>query len=381
MLLGRAAAKWLERMADSELESPGPDTAPVTPNAAKESGDEPESPLAYPRVQRHAMGSLFEVYLAGTDRDGLVAAGESAMDEIERLDRQLSHYRDDSDIARLNANAGKQWVRLEPRLYRLIHRCCELSRETEGAFDITAGSLVKAWGFHRGEGRIPPDEEIGTILEGVGFYRILFDDDEHLVYFTNPGLDINLGAIGKGYALDEAASILRFYSVRSAVLHGGHSTIYALGGALTPQAPLPRTVEVEPSSASEIRNPQSAIRDSQGWPFQIKDPRDRETVLATAYLNDEAISTSGSYEQFFEADGVRYSHIVDPRTGRPAHGILSVSVIAPSAADSDALSTAFFVMGRQATEEYCRTHPNLRVIIIAERSNDEIEVVRIGFRE
>src|SRR5439155_4746009 len=142
-----------------------------------------------------------------------IAAGESALDEVERLDRQLSHYRDDSDVARLNANATTQWVRLEPRLYQLLKRCYDLSVETEGAFDITAGPLVKAWGFFRGEGRIPPDDEIAALLSEIGTQRVRLDPARSAVRFASPGLEVSFGAVGKGYALDAAVEILRFYGV------------------------------------------------------------------------------------------------------------------------------------------------------------------------
>jgi thiamine biosynthesis lipoprotein len=353
--------RWLAKMGTTEtVESNGSHPPAALPEPTTPPIDltdytivAPPKPLeyVYPTVQRRAMGSLFEVYLAGTDRETLVAAADEALNEVERLERQLSHYRDDSDIARLNKNAAKQWVRLEPKLYALLKHCAQITEETDGAFDITAGPLIKAWGFYRGEGRIPENEKIKEILQNVGIYRILFDDEDHLVYFTTKGLDINLGAVGKGYAMDAAAETLRFFGVKSAVVHGGQSTIYALGSP----------------------------PDAMGWEFTVKDPRDRETPIETVLLRDEAISTSGNYEQFFEVDGVRYSHIIDPMTGRPAQGVISVSVIAPSAADSDALSTAFFVLGRERTEEYCLTHPNIRVIMVEARPLNEIEVTRLGF--
>lgn len=351
---GRTLLRWLEQMSEEETDRPPvPQVifAPSEPIASPAEETLEGGGFVFPRVQRAAMGCLFEVYLAGTDREALIGAANEALDEIERLDRQLSHYRNDSDIARLNAHAAQQWVRLEPRLYQLLKHCAELSVATEGAFDITAGRLVKAWGFHHGTGRIPPPDEIAEILQGIGAHRILFDDDDHLLYFTSPQVEINLGAIGKGYALDEAAEILRFYGVQSAVLHGGQSTIYALG----------------------------APPGAEGWEFAIKDPRDKKTILQRVVLRDEALSTSGSYEQFFEANGIRYGHILNPRTGRPAQGMLGVSVVAPSAADSDALSTAFFIQGRAWAEAYCRARPELRVVMIEEAEKGEQIVSRIGF--
>jgi thiamine biosynthesis lipoprotein len=301
------------------------------------------------------MGSLFEIYLSGAERNALIAAGEEALDLVERLEAQLSHYRSDSDIARLNANAFEQWVRVEPRLYGLFSRCLCWSKELDGAFDITAGPLVKTWGFFRGEGRVPSNEELAGVMERVGFYRVLTDDEENLLRFSAEGMEIHLGAVGKGYAIDEAADLLRFWGVQNGVIHGGQSTIYAIGDD-------PSTDDGRP-----------------GWRFTVKDPRDKETPIQEVWLKDEALSTTGKYEQYFEHEGVRYSHIIDPVTGRPTQGMISVSVAAPSAAESDAFSTAFFVLGREATEEYCKTRPNIRVVIIEEAPAGEIEVTRIGF--
>lgn len=361
--LGRALLRWLENSDQKDAASQKTDPAygpaptidlapPETISGGVSASVAEAAETVYPVARRRAMGSLFEVYLAGQDREMLLGAAEEALNEVERLERQWSHYRDDSDIARLNIHAPAQWVRLEPSLYHLLRRCADIHQATHGAFDITVGRLIKAWGFYRGEGRVPPEEEIETLLSGTGMNKIAWDDEEHLVHYLAPELEITLGAVGKGAAIDAAAQTLRFYGVENAVLHGGHSTIAALG----------------------------APPDGAGWEFAIKDPRDQETVLHTVTLRDESLSTSGSYEQFFTADGTRYSHILDPRTGRPTNGMLSVSVIAPSAADSDALSTAFFVMGREATQEFCRAYPELRVIIMEEDPDEAsgIRVTRLG---
>jgi FAD:protein FMN transferase len=379
LLLGKALWNALERMADPEEARPAADESGRTSAAPDSSAEAPEPVLAssatvFPRVQRRAMGSLFEIYLAGTERDALVSAAEEALDQVQRLEDQLSHYRDDSDIARLNANACEQWVRLEPRLYALIKRCLDLSQSLDGAFDITAGPLVKAWGFFRGEGRIPSDQELADVMERVGFYRVMSDDEANLIRFASPGMDLNLGAVGKGYAIDEAADILRLWGAQNGVIHGGQSTIYAFG-----DEPAEARLEAyeDRQRVDEVEAEDSTIK--LGWRFVIRDPRDRDTPLQTVYLRDEALSTSGNYEQFFEHEGVRYSHIIDPVTGRPAKGMISVSVITQSAAESDALSTAFFVLGRGATEEYCSNRPNIRVVMVEEAPGGEISVTRIGF--
>jgi thiamine biosynthesis lipoprotein len=177
------------------------------------------------------------------------------------------------------------------------------------------------------------------------------DRGSSAVRFAEPGLEITFGAVGKGYALDEAAGILRFYDVESALLHGGRSTIYAVG----------------------------APPGAEGWELALRDPRDRVTPLRTIYLRNRAISTSGDYEQFFEVDGVRYSHILDPRSGRPVQGMHCVWVIAPSATDSDALSTAFFVMGPEKTRAFCRAYPELEVVMVQSAPDGEgIEVTHVA---
>lgn len=357
-MFGAAVWRWFEKLGEEPRSKPQPPKAEVVlnpPTTYTGNLDQPESqPLGtvvYPRIERQAMGTMFELYLAGTDEEELLGAGGQAMDEIDRLDRQLSHYQPESDITRLNAHAFEHYVRVEPSLYRLLHQCVDFSRITDGAFDITAQALVRLWGFHTGEHRVPTDEEIEQTRAATGWEQLEFDDDEQLVHFTVPGMEIALGAIGKGYAVDRAIDMLRFYHLDNAVLHGGTSTIYALG----------------------------AQPGQDGWEFTMRDPRDRTTPIETVQLRNEAISTSGPYEQQFEQDGVRYCHIIDPRTGRPVPRILSVWVIAPSATESDALSTALFVMGPERAEEFCTQHGNIRAVFVTERDDNQIAVTRIGF--
>lgn len=357
-LFGRALARWLERMTEAPMpESQVGRSAPPAPvvelsDPQEATSAEPfvggdEAALASPRVARAAMGCLFEIYLVGEDGESLAGAAEQALDEVERLDRQLSHYRDDSDIARLNAHAWEQWVRVEPRLFELLQRCAAWHAETGGAFDITAGPLVRAWGFHDGAHRVPGDKEIASLLERVGMDRLELDARDNLVRFLAPGMELNLGAVGKGYALDEAADVLRFYHAGRGVLHGGQSTILALGAP--PAQP--------------------------GWELTLRDPRDGSPV-ETLVLRDEALSTSSGFQQSFEASGRRYGHILDPRGGYPAQGVVSAWVVAPSAAESDALSTACFVLGREGAGAACGGRPGVRALLI-----EESGVTRIGFGE
>ncbi len=294
-------------------------------------------------VRRRAMATTFEIVLLGDDRDFLAAAGHEALDEVERLEEQLSVYVPTSEVSWVNERAAIEPVRVEPRLFDLLQLSARLSEETQGAFDITAGPLVKAWGFYRQQGVVPSAETIAQTLEHVGMRHVLLDEGDSTVRFDRAGVEINLGSIGKGYAVDRAAAVLRNLGVEAALIHGGYSTIYALG----------------------------APPDAEGWVIGIRHPLDEEKHITTVTLRDQALSTSGSYEQFFEVDGKRYSHILDPRTGTPARGMWSSSVIAPSATESDALSTAFFVLGEEGARAYCARHPEVSAVLAPETLVDE----------
>ena len=328
----------------------------VVPQMPLDRDDDQRAELATPRLyraSREAMGCLFEAYLAGYDRTALEGAAEQALDEVERLDRQLSHYREDSDIARLNQHASAQWVRLEPSLYALLVRCRDLHRASQGAFDIAVQPLLEAWGFHTGDHRVPPDEEIAELLRRCSTDLIDWDDDDHLVHFSAPGMAISLGAIGKGYAVDSAVEFLRFYCVESGVVHGGTSTIYALG-----------------------KPP-----DADAWDFTVRDPRDGATPIATLRLQDQAVSTSSAREQHFAADGRLWGHILDPLTGRPAAGVLSTTVVSASAELSDALATALYVAGPAGLDWLAGAAPEVRVIMVIDTQDGAVLLDVEGGRE
>ena len=289
-----------------------------------------------------AMGCLFECFLVGDDPEDARAIGMEALEEVARLDAQLSHYRQDSDISRLNRWAADEWVRVEPELFGLLQRCAAWTQATGGAFDVACGALLKAWDFHVGSGRRAHPDDVRNALRHSGMSRVLLDADHHLVHFDASELTLNLGAIGKGYALDRAAEIVRFYGLANGVIHGGHSTILALGYAPSGDA----------------------------WEFVIRDPRDRSTPIETVRLHDAALSTSGSYGQFAEVDGVQYGHVLNPETGYPVQTPLSVSVVADNAADADALSTAFLVMGAERAGDFCRMHPGIAAVILEQSTSD-----------
>jgi thiamine biosynthesis lipoprotein len=291
------------------------------------------------RASRRAMAATFEVALPFATPDALLAA-EAALDLVDHLEAQLTVYRDDSDVSNLNRLAGAQLVHVDEVLFELLRLAARLTEETQGAFDVTAGTLVKAWGFFRGPRRVPQPEERAAALRTVGMCHVLLDPEHRTVRFLLPELEINLGSIGKGYALDCAARLLRDeWHVRAGLLHAGHSSVYAMG--------------TEPATA-------------EGWRVALRHPWNEDRRLGVLTLKDRALGTSAATFQYLEHFGRKLGHILDPRTGWPAQGIASASVTAPTAAEADALATAFFILGVGPAREYCLRHPEIGAVLVPE---------------
>lgn len=300
------------------------------------------------RVSRRAMATTFEIALPFGFPQAVEAASD-ALDLIDSLEEQLTVYTDTSEVALLNTTAFESPVAVEPRLFQLLHRCAVLTAETGGAFDAACGALVKCWGFHKREGRIPTESELIEAVNRSGFRHVILSPESRSVRYRRAGLEINLGAIGKGYALDRAAELLRTrWGVRSAILHGGGSSVLAVG---TP-----------PGIA-------------RGWAVAVRHPGENGH-LGTLHLKDQALGTSAATFQYFEYNGRRYGHVLDPRTGRPADGTASSSCVAPTAADADALSTAFFVAGAGWAAEYCRPRPHLTAVILPAGASEAVVIGR-----
>jgi len=303
---------------------------------------EPRTDDCWLHVSRTAMACRFEVTLPRTAEAGVAAATE-ALDEIDRIETHLTIFRESSEVSQLNANAAERAVKISKSLFDLISFCKRLSEETRGAFDITSTPLTRCWGFLRREGRLPSREEVENARSFVGSEKVQLDHASQTVRFLKPGVEINFGSIGKGYALDRSAALIS-RRIATALLNSGASSMRAIGAG-----------------------------DGNGWAVGLRNPRSTVRRLGVLRLSNCALSTSGTEEQFFEQNGKRYGHIIDPRTGWPTESVTSVSVIAPTAALSDALATAFFVGGRSLAEEYCATHTDVLAVML--ESSSRVPVV------
>lgn len=307
------------------------------------------------QIKRRAMACDFEVYLnAGQYPDGPDAA-LAALDLVEELEAQLSVFRDTSEVSQINRTAAGEAVPVEPRLFELLTLGQSLYHETAGAFDMTAGPLTKTWGFYRRAGAVPSADALAEARSRVGGDGLVLDSSGQTVRFTRPGMELNLGSIGKGYALDRCHELMAAAGVNDFLWHGGQSSVLARGMCAA-------------NSAGD-----------RGWVVGIRDPVRSDRRLAEVCLVDRALATSGSSVQFFRHQGKRYGHILDPRTGWPAEGMFSATVLAPTAAEADALSTAFYVAGVKPSLDYCRTHPSVAaVLIFPSATGSKVELVTAG---
>ena len=286
-----------------------------------------------------AMGSTYSIVLYDEDRNKMESAADDALEEARRLDRLLSNYRPESEWSRVNREAAERPVEVSRELFDLLTTCVEYSRKSEGTFDITVGPLMKIWGFYKGSGHLPQPGEIERAMGQIGYRNIVLDASRQTVFFSRAGLNLDPGGVGKGYAVDKMVEILKTDGIGSALVSASGSSIYCLG---TP-----------PGEA--------------GWRIQVKDPGNEFKAAAEVTLKDESLSTSGSYEKFFVAEGKTWSHIMDPRTGYPAQGTLSVSVIAPHTLDSEVWAKPYFILGRQWTAAH--KPANFRVFYCDQRNS------------
>lgn len=273
------------------------------------------------------------VQIKATGRNGQRAVDE-AFAEIGRLEKLLDRFQPASQVGRLNEQAGLAWVELDDDTRFLLEQGLYYGRISQGAFDVTVGVLADLWGFGSDHNRVPLPAEIEAALDVTG-YPLLETKGNRA--FVQQGVKVDLGGIAKGYTVDKAAEKLRQRGIKHALVNAG-GDIYAIGSR----------------------------PDGKPWRVGVTNPRQVEGMALAVYLEDQAIATSGDYQRFFVHEGQRYHHILDPRTGYPARGMASVSVIAPTAREADALSTAVFVLGEEQGMALVDSLPGVEAVLITD---------------
>ncbi len=298
------------------------------------------------RVSRSAMGSIFEIVLTDKEEAALTAIGSDTLDRVGWLEQQFSHFLPDSDICRINALAGRESVPVASNTFSLLKRCRQWSADTEGAFDCTAGKLVRLWGFFkqgivRGDPIDLPDADaIEKIVRKIGWKFVELDEANSAVRFHSPEVELHLGAVGKGFIVQTAADYLRAQGIQGALLHCGQSSAVAVGSP-----PEGSVWKIGLDASNRIAN-------GLHWKY----------AHAAVLLSNASLSVSGNTEIFVTSSGERFGHLFDPRTGHPVSGLSYLALIAPDAAEGDALSTAFAVNGLEWTKNFIANRPELSAV-------------------
>ncbi|NNJ89131.1 MAG: FAD:protein FMN transferase [Eudoraea sp.] len=284
------------------------------------------------------MGSKFDITVVANDET--VGAGyiDLAVNEIRRIEKLISSWDPYSETSRINQNAGVQPVQVSTELFDLINRALEISKITDGAFDISYASMDKIWIFDGSMTQMPTKEEIHNSVEKVGYQHILMDKDQKTVFLAKKGMKIGFGGIGKGYAADKAKALLIDQGVIAGIIN-----------------------------ASGDMNTWGKQPNGEEWQVAITNPLNQHKVFAILPIKEGAVVTSGNYEKYVSFNGTRYSHIIDPRSGYPSSGIISATVFAPSAELADALATAIFVMGTEVGIDRINQLPQIECIIIDDK--------------
>jgi thiamine biosynthesis lipoprotein len=260
------------------------------------------------------MGTSVEIAVSQTQAAKAEEVMEAAFREVQRIDFLMSNYREDSEISRVNRDAGKKETKVSPEMLRMIERAIEFSSLSEGAFDITIGPVFRLWNFR--EGKFPEEKNLRENLKKVGYRQIKIDRSRSSIFLQEEGMEIDLGAIAKGYAADSASAVLKEKGIENFLVNAGG--------------------DLKVSGSKEKGVP---------WIVGIQHPRLPSKMVAKLSPRQAGVATSGDYKKFFIERGERYHHLLNPSTGTPARECQSVTVMAPSAMAADALATAVFVLG------------------------------------
>ncbi|MEZ4993611.1 MAG: FAD:protein FMN transferase [Saprospiraceae bacterium] len=286
------------------------------------------------------MGSRFDISVVANDEPTANSNIDLAVAEISRIEKLISSWDPNSQTSKINQNAGIQPIKVDPELMDLIGRALVISKLTDGAFDISYASMDRIWKFDGSMKEMPSEEAITQSVARVGYQKIVLDKANNTVYLPEEGMRIGFGAIGKGYAADKAKKLLQDKGVMAGIIN-----------------------------ASGDMNTWGKQPNGEDWKVAITNPMNKDQAFALVPLTKGAVVTSGDYEKYVTFNGIRYTHIIDPRTGYPAHGVISATVFAPSAELADALATSVFVMGIEVGIERINQLPNIECIIIDDAGN------------
>lgn len=283
------------------------------------------------------MGCGFEVTVVAEDSILAHKYIDAAINEIKRIENLISSWNPNSQTSEINRNAGLKAVKVDVELFELIERAIKISKLTDGAFDISYASMDRIWKFDGSLIEMPSQKSIELSVAKVGYQNIVLDKEKHTVFLTLEGMKIGFGGIGKGYAADKAKDLLIAKGVTSGIIN-----------------------------ASGDMNTWGKQPNGQEWKVAITNPLDKEKIYGLLPISNGAVVTSGNYEKFVVLNGKRYTHIIDPRTGYPSSGVISVTVFAPKAELADALATSIFVMGKDAGIDRINQLPKIECILIDE---------------
>ncbi len=298
------------------------------------------------------MGSRFDITVVADNEEKGQAYIDTAVAEITRIEKLISSWDPNSQTSEINRNAGIKPVKVDAELFELIERAIGISRLTDGAFDISYASMDKIWKFDGSMTTMPEAKDIKASVDKVGYKNILLNKELSTVFLKLEGMKIGFGAIGKGYAADKTKAFLISKGVPSGIIN-----------------------------ASGDMNTWGKQPNGEEWKVAITNPMDKSKSYGLLPITDGAVVTSGNYEKFVEFNGKRYTHIIDPRSGMPSSGIISVTVFAPKAELADALATSVFVMGKDVGLSRINQFPKIECIIIDEKgqvfTSDNIKIQKL----
>lgn len=292
--------------------------------------------------ERFIMDTLIQITVYSENEAKGQKALKEAFGAFERIHDTTNRFQKNgqtatasNDVVKINENAGTKPVAVSADTINMIERSHYFAGSSGGAFDVSVGPVMDLWGFGKSEQQVPSDEEINRALSLVDYNKVQVDPSNMTVFLTKPGMSLDLGGVAKGYATDEAVKALKEAGIQHAIINAG-GNVYALGDK----------------------------PDGSPWRVGVQDPRGEKSIIGILYVKDRAVVTSGDYQRYFEQEGVRYHHIIDPTTGKQARDVMQTTVVTDSATDADILSTSLFVLGAQKGMCFVKELPGTGAIFI-----------------